>query len=94
MKKVCFLSQAHYIFCETGNLLRVEPVPDQSIEAALAVYKLIPEDQISSAASFIRECLRLDSSDRASAEDLILHPWLGTACNENRWTRSDEEAYC
>ncbi|KAI0632112.1 kinase-like protein [Trametes polyzona] len=61
---------------EQGNLLRVELIPGQSIEAALAVYKTMPESEIAGAADFIRACLRLDPFERASAKELVLHPWL------------------
>jgi serine/threonine-protein kinase SRPK3 len=59
-----------------GNLLRLELIPGQSIEAALAAYKTLAEEEIPGAAAFIRACLRLDSSERATAKDLQLHPWL------------------
>ncbi|KAI0739085.1 kinase-like domain-containing protein [Daedaleopsis nitida] len=61
---------------EQGNLLRIELIPGQSIEAALAAYKTVPDSEIAGAASFIRSCLRLDSCERASAEELELHPWF------------------
>lgn len=59
-----------------GNLLRLELIPGQSIEAALAVYKTMPTSEIDGAASFIRACLKFEHSDRASAKELKLHPWL------------------
>ncbi|KAI0823098.1 kinase-like protein [Trametes gibbosa] len=65
---------------EHGNLLRLELIPGQSIEAALAVYKTVPESEVGGAANFIRSCLRLDSSERASAKELELHPWLAGSC--------------
>ncbi|KAI0029591.1 kinase-like protein [Vararia minispora EC-137] len=63
-------------FDEQGSLLRLELIPDHSIEAALTAYKIVPDMEIAGAASFIRACLRLDSSDRPSAEVLQIHPWL------------------
>ncbi|KAI0761641.1 kinase-like domain-containing protein, partial [Trametes elegans] len=70
---------------DQGNLLRLELIPDQSIEAALAVYKTVPESEIPGAASFIRACLRLDSSDRPSAKELELHPWVtSNTCADGR----------
>jgi serine/threonine-protein kinase SRPK3 len=48
---------------------------------ALENYKISPKDEIAPAASFIKACLRLDSSDRPSAKELELHPWLkGAFC--------------
>ncbi|EIW60025.1 kinase-like protein [Trametes versicolor FP-101664 SS1] len=64
-----------------GNLLRLELIPGQSIEAALAVYKTMPTSEVAGAASFIRACLKFEPSDRASAKELKLHPWLtGSSC--------------
>ncbi|KAI0757390.1 hypothetical protein C8Q80DRAFT_1216033 [Daedaleopsis nitida] len=64
---------------EQGNLLRIELIPGQSIEAALAAYKTVPDSEIAGAASFLRSCLRLDSYERASAAELELHLWVMTA---------------
>jgi serine/threonine-protein kinase SRPK3 len=67
----------------SGDLLRVQLIPGQSIEAALAAYNTVPKPQIAGAASFIRACLRLDSSDRASAAELQVHPWIIWDCDHN-----------
>ena len=64
-----------------GKLLRISDLYPVSIETALANYKILPEEEITPAAAFIRECLRLNSSDRPSAKELELHPWLkGAFC--------------
>lgn len=64
-----------------GNPLRLELIPRQSIEAALAVYTTMTASEIAGATSFIRACLKFEPSDRASAKELELHPWLtGSSC--------------
>jgi len=64
-----------------GKLLRIPDLYPVSIETALANYKILPEEEITPAAAFIRECLQLNSSDRPSAKELELHPWLkGAFC--------------
>ncbi|KAF8960604.1 kinase-like protein [Flammula alnicola] len=78
------LDRAHLrkeYFSEEGKLLRIADLYPSSIEMALANYKILPEDEIAPAASFIKACLRLDSSGRPSAKELELHPWLkGAFC--------------
>jgi len=61
--------------------LRIPNLYPSSIEMALAIYEILPEEEIAPAASFIKVCLRLDSSDRPSAQELELHPRLkGAFC--------------
>ena len=64
-----------------GNLLRITDLHPSSIEQELAKYKLLPTEEITPAASFIKACLRLDPSDRPSTRELEVHPWLrGAFC--------------
>ncbi|KAF8910920.1 kinase-like protein [Gymnopilus junonius] len=63
-------------FDENGKLLRGELIPGQSIENLIRICKIVPEDDIPGAASFINACLRLDTYDRSTAVELQMDPWL------------------
>lgn len=62
----------------TGKLLRIDQMFPSSFERAMLNYGL-PEAEVAAAARFIRDCLRLNPQERASAKDLIAHPWLENA---------------
>ncbi|KAH0835718.1 kinase-like protein [Lanmaoa asiatica] len=68
-------------FDDSGELLRVkrEDLYPSSIEQALRNYEILPEDEVQSAAEFIRACIHLDPGARPSARELQLHPWLKDA---------------
>jgi serine/threonine-protein kinase SRPK3 len=68
-----------YLYIYPDKLLRISDLYPSSIELALANYEILPKEEIAPAASFIKACLRLDSSDRPSARELELHPWLKRA---------------
>ncbi|GJJ14843.1 hypothetical protein Clacol_009111 [Clathrus columnatus] len=62
--------------------------PPQSIKERLTILCKddLTERQINEAAKFINDCLRLNPQDRPTADQLDLHPWLGTAfggCGDN-----------
>ncbi|EKM54806.1 uncharacterized protein PHACADRAFT_210586 [Phanerochaete carnosa HHB-10118-sp] len=63
-------------FDSNGDLLRVPELYYVLLEDVLATYKTLPEDEIGLAASFIRDCIRLEPADRLSASALLSHPWL------------------
>jgi hypothetical protein len=69
------------LYLYPDKLLRITDLYPSSIEQALENYKILPKEEIAPAASFIKTCLRLNSSDRPSARELELHPWLkGAFC--------------
>ncbi|KAI0338467.1 kinase-like protein [Trametopsis cervina] len=70
-------------FDEQGaQLVCLELIPGQSIENSIRTFKIVPEDEVDGAAAFIRACLRLDSYDRPTANELERHPWIVSgACN-------------
>jgi serine/threonine-protein kinase SRPK3 len=72
----CALNPLSVNISVLGDLLRVDELFHISIEKALANYEILPQDEIMPAATFIRECIRLDPIRRPSAESLLNHPWL------------------
>jgi hypothetical protein len=62
-----------------GNLLRISTLYPVPLEEAIANYKVLTPEQIVPVASFIRACIRLDPAEQASAEELQVHDWLGSA---------------
>jgi len=66
-------------FDSTGKLLRIDELFPVSLEEAIANYKLLDNDEIQPAATFIRDCIRFDPKDRPTAEALTIHPWLSNA---------------
>lgn len=73
------IDRADSVAVVAGKLRRVELIPAQSIENSIRTFNIVPEDQVADAASFIRACLRLDSYDRPTANDLEKHPWIVSA---------------
>jgi serine/threonine-protein kinase SRPK3 len=63
----------------TGNLLRISELCPNPLEDAIASYNVVKPEQIAPLAAFIRACLRLDPNERASAEQLQVNDWLGSA---------------
>jgi serine/threonine-protein kinase SRPK3 len=67
---------------DLGHLLNVGTVAGKGIEATLAACRLMSDTHIAMAASFIHACLRLDPSERATAEELEQHEWVThSTCN-------------
>ena len=65
-----------------GNLPRISDLYPMDIETALANYNILPEEEISPAASFISSCLQLNSSDSLSfIEDLFNKHMLYIECD-------------
>ncbi|KAJ4469865.1 kinase-like domain-containing protein [Lentinula aciculospora] len=65
-------------FDQNGDLLRIPELVPITIEAAMANYKIpgLTEEDIGLAANFMRECLKFDYRERATAKDLIKHKFL------------------
>ena len=57
----------------------MNPYPRQTLSALLAQHTDLRPVQIEAAASFIRDCLRLNPSDRLTVDQLDEHRWLETA---------------
>lgn len=68
--------RAKEFFDSHGNLLRIQELFNVPVENALENYKTVSLDEAKSAASFIRDCIRLEPSERRSAASLLEHPWL------------------
>ncbi|KAJ7209761.1 kinase-like domain-containing protein, partial [Mycena pura] len=68
-------------FSDDGNLLKINKLIPTSLETAMANYSIpgLSEDEIGNAADFIRACLRLDYKERATAKELLNHPFLSNA---------------
>ncbi|KAJ4484003.1 kinase-like domain-containing protein [Lentinula lateritia] len=65
-------------FDKDGNLLRIPDLVPVKLEDAMANYNIpgLTKDEIELAANFIRDCLKFDYKERASAKELIKHPFL------------------
>ncbi|KIK62527.1 hypothetical protein GYMLUDRAFT_72747 [Collybiopsis luxurians FD-317 M1] len=65
-------------FDKSGNLIRIPDLVPVKLENAMANYKIpgLTENDIGLAADFIRDCLKFDYKERASAKELIEHPFL------------------
>ncbi|GJE90208.1 kinase-like protein [Phanerochaete sordida] len=63
-------------FDDQGNLTRISNLLWTPLEDALSRYNVLPKEEVIPAASFIRECIRLDPAERSTAAALLLHPWL------------------
>ncbi|KAJ3868757.1 kinase-like domain-containing protein [Lentinula novae-zelandiae] len=65
-------------FNKDGNLLRIPDLVPVKLEDAMANYNIpgLTMDEIELAANFIRDCLKFDYKERASAKELIKHPFL------------------
>ncbi|KAJ4489376.1 kinase-like domain-containing protein [Lentinula edodes] len=65
-------------FDKNGDLLRIPDLVPVKLEDAMANYNIpgLTKDEIELAANFIRDCLRFDYKERASAKELIKHPFL------------------
>ncbi|KIP06099.1 hypothetical protein PHLGIDRAFT_73196 [Phlebiopsis gigantea 11061_1 CR5-6] len=61
-----------------GKLHRISEFFPVTIEEALRNYKVLTEEEIRPAAEFIRSCVRLDPSERLTAEEIVQHPWLSS----------------
>lgn len=61
-----------------GKLHRISELFPVTIEDALRNYKVLTEEEIQPAADFIRACVRLDPSERLTAEEMLQHPWLSS----------------
>jgi serine/threonine protein kinase len=59
-----------------GNLRANPPLINHLFESAIEVYKVIEELDIPSTVALTRRCLRLDPTNRASAEELLTDPWF------------------
>ncbi|KAF9058690.1 kinase-like domain-containing protein [Rhodocollybia butyracea] len=65
-------------FDKEGNLLRIPELVPVKLEDAMANYKIpgLATNEIELAAEFMRDCLKFDYKERASAKELISHPFL------------------
>ena len=61
-----------------GKLQRISELFPVTIEEALRNYNILTEEEIQSAAEFIRACVRLDPAERLTAEEMLQHPWLSS----------------
>ncbi|KAJ3733611.1 kinase-like domain-containing protein [Lentinula guzmanii] len=68
-------------FDKDGNLLRIPELVPVTLEQAMTNYKIpgLTEQDIKLAADFIRACLKFDYKERATATELIAHPFLEDA---------------
>ena len=57
----------------------MNPYPKQSLSPLLAQHTNLRPVQVKAAAGFIRDCLRLNPSDRLTVDQLDEHCWLETA---------------
>ncbi|PBK97719.1 kinase-like protein [Armillaria gallica] len=58
------------------NLKANPPLFDYPFEVSLRSYKVVEEADVLSTAAFMRRCLRLDPTNRASAAELLSDPWF------------------
>ncbi|KAF9071153.1 kinase-like domain-containing protein [Rhodocollybia butyracea] len=65
-------------FDKNGNLLRIPDLVSVKLEDAMTNYNIpgLPKNEIELAAEFMRDCLKFDYKERASAKELINHPFL------------------
>ncbi|KDR74464.1 hypothetical protein GALMADRAFT_141499 [Galerina marginata CBS 339.88] len=63
-------------FDSTCNLRADPDLINYPFELSIRVYNVIQESDILSTAALMRQCLRLDPADRASAEELLADPWF------------------
>lgn len=59
-----------------GDLLRITQLFPTTFTKALANYQSLPEGDADVCASFLKACLHLNPANRASAAELLQHPWL------------------
>lgn len=48
----------------------------KTLEDALKVYNVVPDEEFASCVSFLHSMLRLNPRDRMSARSLLSHEWL------------------
>ncbi|KAF8874333.1 kinase-like protein [Infundibulicybe gibba] len=63
-------------FDSTCTLISNPPIYDYPLELSIRSYNVLQEADVLSTAAFMRRCLRLDPSQRASAADLLSDPWF------------------
>ncbi|PBK74828.1 kinase-like protein [Armillaria solidipes] len=67
---------AAQFFDSTCNLKANPPLFDYPFEISIRSYKVVEEADVLSTAAFMRRCLRLDPTKRASAAELLSDPWF------------------
>ncbi|KAF8885738.1 kinase-like domain-containing protein [Infundibulicybe gibba] len=69
-------SLAANFFNPTCDLIPKPPMLDYPFEISIRSYEILQEEDVLSTAAFMRRCLRLDPTQRASAADLLSDPWF------------------
>ncbi|KAK0449113.1 kinase-like protein [Armillaria borealis] len=77
---------AAQFFDSTCNLKANPPLFDYPFETSIRSYKVVEEADVLSTAAFMRRCLCLDPTKRASAAELLSDPWFDGV----EWGRSTE----
>jgi serine/threonine protein kinase len=76
---VTLIKRTFVLIRRAGKLLRGPKSHPVSIEKALSNCEVLEPEDVRPAAAFIRACIRLDPTERATAAELQKHHWIAGA---------------